>query len=154
MENRGGYAYGIWILLSADKHIPFQLNHKLHITLVSNISCKRNANKLFSRIQAEVEIPSSVDTNNALLEMYTGSPLCALAWTVDIPEWESIKHKLKEISEFINVKDVPDKPHISLLYSFNDSIQNPNFYQNFNFKTSLALVDMNDANPNNWKVLI
>ena len=33
-------------------------------------------------------------------------------------------------------------------------VESPTFYNNFIFKTSLALVDMNDADPKNWNVLI
>ena len=116
MENRGGYAYGIWLKLTPLDFIPFNVNHPLHITLMSNIGCKRTASKIFSLVlkqKENLEIPKFIDSNSLISEKYIGSPLSAIAWTLSIENWSKLKEYLNEIYPLGNI---PDVPHISLKY--------------------------------------
>ena len=152
MENRGGYAYGIWLKLTPLDFIPFNVNHPLHITLMSNIGCKRTASKIFSLLLKEKEnlgIPELIDSNNLITEKYIGSPLSAIAWTVNIPNWSELKECLNEIYPSGNI---PDIPHISLKYYLSKEFEFCDYFcKNVKFKVDLVLADMNDSNPENWK---
>ena len=152
MENRGGYAYGIWLKLTSLDFIPFNIEHPLHITLMSNIGCKRMASKIFSSVLREKEnlrIPEVIGSNNSITEKYIGSPLSAIAWTVNIESWNEISGYLNNIYQ---LGYIPDIPHISLKYYLSKDFEFCDyFYKDIKFTCDIVLADMNDPNPVNWK---
>lgn len=152
MENRGGYAYGIWILLTPREHVPFVMRHRFHITLISCIGCRRRAQKLYSRVLKEnIEFPSVVFSHDFETKKYFGEISSAIGWKADIPQWDSIRSRLRAMCDY---GDIPEEPHISLQYyrtpefTFSD-----HYFKGGSFSTSLALVDMNDPDPANWRVI-
>lgn len=154
MENRGGYAYGIWLLLTPNEFVPFHIEHQFHITLMSKINCKRKASDIFYKINNEfLEIlPKNINVRKAHISKFIGKPLCALGWKLNIDNWLEIQEKLKEI--YPNA-DIPDEPHISLEYFRGSNFEVcDRYFRNLSFTTDIILVDMNDSNPKNWKKII
>jgi|SaaInlV_120m_DNA_3_1039746.scaffolds.fasta_scaffold25131_1 hypothetical protein len=153
MENRGGYAYGIWLLLTPNEYVPFCMQHRFHITLISGISCKRRAQKLFSRILKEdLQLPGVVFAKGLETKRYVGDISSAIGWKADIPEWESVRSALSTMCP--ETGDVPLEPHISLrYYRAPDFTFSDHYFKELSFSASLVLVDMNDPDPGNWRVI-
>ena len=153
MENRGGYGYGIRILLTPKSHVPFDMYHKFHITLISNINCKRKAQNIFQKllnINIIDKLPRTLsEEHDYEIMKFEGHPYSALGWKVKIENWNEIK---KIMSDSYNNGNIPVIPHISLQYynSIDFEICD-RFMKNIEFTTSLVLADMNDSNPSNWK---
>lgn len=155
MENNGGYSYGIWLLLTPQNFVPFRVNHKLHITLMSNIDCKRQAQNLFLKIIADdsitAKLPSIIDSNSFETMKFLGSPSSAIGWKIPFENWSHVSNK---ISMLYPKGNVPVIPHVSLqYYRSHDFTFVDWFHKDLKFSLNLVLVDMNDSNPQNWKVI-
>jgi hypothetical protein len=152
MENRGGYAYGIWFLLTSRDYIPFDLQHKLHVTLISNIECRRKAQKLYTRLLKEnLDFPQVLHSSDFETQKFLGEPMSAVGWKIDIQHWDSLKVLVKEL---LPQGNVPDIPHVSLQYYRSKDFSMCDYYlKDVSFSTSLVLVDMNDPDPANWKTI-
>ena len=151
MENRNGYAYGIWLLLRPCAYIPFPIHHKLHLTLISNIPCKRTAVKIYLRIlQSHLPLPTLINTSQFPIHQFNGSPLSSIGWKVHLHNWKHIKERLEAFA----CGYVPEVPHISLVYG-RGPIEVNSFgnHIDLDFTCHLVLVDMNDELPSNWKIL-
>jgi hypothetical protein len=153
MENRDGYAYGIWLLLTPTVHVPFRINHMFHITLISGILCRRQAQNLFFRLlQEKLDFPRKINSSNFETMKFFGEPSCALGWKADIPQWDSLTSQIRTM--FPGIGNVPDIPHISLQYFRNSEFTfSDHFYKNLTFSVDIVLVDMNDSHPCNWKTI-
>lgn len=151
MENRGGYAYGIWILLTPTQHMPIRIKHKLHITLMSGITCRRKAVQIYSQILKEnFDIPFLFDIKDSENMKIVGGPLNASGLKVNIHNWDCITKKLLSIYP----GNIPEIPHISIEYHFSKDINRFQIIdKNMTFITSVVLVDMNDSSPINWHVV-
>lgn len=155
MENRGGYGYGIWLLLTPQTFVPFRVRHKLHITLMSNIDCKRRAQNLFYKILTEntmiSELPRVVYSSSFETMKFLGSPFSAIGWKVPFENWGRIK---TDLSNMYPKGNVPDIPHVSLQYYRSQDFTFVDWYhKDLRFSLNLVLVDMNDSNPQNWKII-
>ena len=153
MENRNGFAYGIWLLLESCDHIPFSISHKLHITLISNISCKRKASDIYLELlKSNVTFPSTLSIRNCPVTYFHGNPLSSIGWRVSINNWKTIKHHLESYSCGI----VPSEPHVSLRYFPIKNTPPTMLDANLEckFKCHLVLVDMNAPDPSQWNVVI
>lgn len=155
MENNGGYAYGIWLLLTPQTFVPFKVNHKLHITLMSNIDCKRTAQNLYFRLVNEnkifSKIPDVIDSSSFETMKFLGYPSSALGWKVPFKNWDYLS---SEMSKLYPKGNVPDIPHVSLQYYRSQDFTFVDWYhKDLKFSLDLVLVDMNDSNPQNWKII-
>lgn len=153
MENRGGYGYGIWLLLTPNNYVPFKMFHKFHITLISNIYCKRKAQNLFSRILKDnLNLPKEIFSKDLETNSYISyDSYSAIGWDVNIYNWENISKKIKDMCSYGNI---PEVPHISLQYFRTpDFTFSDHYFKDLHFSVNLALVDMNDSIPSNWCVI-
>lgn len=152
MENRNGYGYGIWLLLTPLEHVTFHIEHKFHITLMSNIYCKRKATDLYLKISNDYKnsFPKTIELKNPTISKFIGEPLSANAWSVNIDNWNIIKNELNHIYP---QGKVPEVPHISLEYFRGSNFETCDKYmKKLSFKVDLCFVDMNENLPKNWKV--
>lgn len=155
MENNGGYSYGIWLLLTPLTFVPFRMNHKLHITLISNITCKRTAQNIFLKILTENKItsdlPNIIQSNSFKTIKIVGTPLSAICWKIPFHHWNRIKEKINQLYPKGNV---PEIPHVSLQYYRSQDFNFADwYYKDLSFSLDLVLVDMNDPDPQNWKII-
>ena len=170
-----GYGYGIWLVPKSkvgsfivDTYNPYPF--KRHITVMCMMSKEMatfafcNLLTMFNQNEFEFNLESNIinfessNYNRETDEKEFSPSKYAAGVNVSVSNWDKIS---KCLDKFKNKGELPDKTHMSLIYSFDkmnqnliDYINNRNLINTTEkYEASLHLVDISHEEPWKWKIL-